>query len=75
MAHNSWVTTNYERAFDERPEVYAAWAELLGEDGAHCVVKVRAVGFLCECLGEFRPGGLRVSGGVEDAGVSGEIAG
>ncbi len=24
------MTTNYERAFEARPEVYAAWAELLG---------------------------------------------
>ena len=24
------MTTNYERAFEERPDVYAAWGELLG---------------------------------------------
>lgn len=27
---NGAVSTNYERAFDERPDVYAAWGELLG---------------------------------------------
>ena len=26
----SSVTTNHERAFAERPEVYAAWAQLIG---------------------------------------------
>jgi alkylhydroperoxidase family enzyme len=30
MSHNPAMPTNYERAFDERPGVYAAWAELLG---------------------------------------------
>jgi hypothetical protein len=28
--HNPAVTTNYERAFAERPEVYAAWVQLNG---------------------------------------------
>src|SRR5512132_3226944 len=27
---NGAVSTNYKRAFDERPDVYAAWGELLG---------------------------------------------
>ena len=30
MSHNPAMPTNYESAFDERPGVYAAWAELLG---------------------------------------------
>jgi uncharacterized peroxidase-related enzyme len=30
LLHNRSVTTNYERAFAERPEVYAAWAQLNG---------------------------------------------
>jgi uncharacterized peroxidase-related enzyme len=29
-SHNPGVTTNYERAFAGRPEVYAAWAQLNG---------------------------------------------
>src|SRR5436190_23711721 len=28
MLHNLRVTTNLERAFDDRPEVYAAWVQL-----------------------------------------------
>jgi hypothetical protein len=30
MAPDSPTTTNYERAFDERPDVYSAWGRLLG---------------------------------------------
>jgi uncharacterized peroxidase-related enzyme len=30
VAHNPLVPTNYERAFAERPEVYAAWGQLNG---------------------------------------------
>jgi alkylhydroperoxidase family enzyme len=30
MPHNPAMPSNYERAFDERPDVYAAWGELLG---------------------------------------------
>ena len=30
IAHNPAMATNYEHAFDERPDVYAAWGELLG---------------------------------------------
>jgi alkylhydroperoxidase family enzyme len=30
LQHNEGVPTNYKRAFDERPDVYAAWGALLG---------------------------------------------
>ena len=30
VLHNALVTTNHERAFAERPEVHAAWAQLNG---------------------------------------------
>lgn len=30
LLHNSSMTTNYERAFAERPEVYGAWGQLNG---------------------------------------------
>jgi len=29
MSHNPAMATNYERAFDDRPDVLSAWAELL----------------------------------------------
>jgi alkylhydroperoxidase family enzyme len=30
LQHNEGVPTNYKRAFEERPDVYAAWGMLLG---------------------------------------------
>jgi alkylhydroperoxidase family enzyme len=30
MRHNRFVTTNFERAFEQRPDVYAAWVQLIG---------------------------------------------